>query len=214
MNTAIKGKKDYNYQPLTEAQKSTMSEDEIKKWEEKAKQGTLRNDTAISSIVSNMRTAIYSVGTDKDAKYNALFNIGITTSAEYKDGGKLVINEEKLKAAIEANPEAVSDLFTRAADTNGSGDKGGLITQLREIAKTGVDTIAAKAGKGDSAENTYTLGKELSVVNVAPQGAAAQYKANAAAVETSSIDNLVGNDQENQDVKKALDKIKDALKTL
>lgn len=62
--------------------------------------------------------------------------------------------------------------------------------------------------------NTYTLGKELSVVNVAPQGAAAQYKANAAAVETSSIDNLVGNDQENQDVKKALDKIKDALKTL
>ena len=164
MNKPIKERKDYNYQPLTEAQKSAMSEDEIKKWEEKAKQGVLRNDTAISSIVSNMRTAIYSIGTDKDSKYNTLFNIGITTSADYKDGGKLVINEEKLKAAIEANPEAVSDLFTRSAGTNGSGDKGGVITQLREVAKTGVDTIAAKAGKGDSAENTYTLGKTLKSV--------------------------------------------------
>lgn len=161
MNTPIKERKDYNYQPLTDAQKAAMSEDEIKKWEEKAKQGTLRNDTAISSVVSNMRTALYSIGTDKDSKYNTLFNIGITTSAEYKDGGKLVIDEKKLKAAIEANPEVVSDLFTRSAGTNGSDDKGGLITQLREVAKTGIDTIAAKAGKEGAVANSYTLGKTI-----------------------------------------------------
>lgn len=37
-------KKDSDYPPLTEAQKEEMSEDEIKDWEKKAKQGILRND--------------------------------------------------------------------------------------------------------------------------------------------------------------------------
>jgi flagellar hook-associated protein 2 len=161
MNTSLKEKKDYNYQPLTDAQKAEMSDDEIKKWEEKAKQGILKNDTAISSVVSNMRSVIYSIGTDKDSKYNSLYNIGITTSTTYTDGGKLVIDEEKLKAAIEANPEAVSDLFTRSEATNGSTDKGGLINQLRSIAKTGIDSIALKAGKEGSVENSYTLGKNI-----------------------------------------------------
>ena len=161
MNAPIKEKVDYNYKPLTEAQKAEMSEDEIKKWEEKSKQGLLRNDKAVSSVVSNMRSAIYAIGTDKDAKYNSLFNIGITTSSTYTDGGKLVIDEDKLKAAIEANPEAISDLFTRSAGTNGTNDKGGLVTQLRVIAKTGVDSISDKAGKEGSVENSYTLGKNI-----------------------------------------------------
>jgi flagellar hook-associated protein 2 len=165
MNSPIKEKKDYNYQPLTEAQKSAMSEDEIKKWEEKSKKGILRNDTAVSSVVSNMRSIIYSVSTDKDSKYNALFNIGITTSKEYNEGGKLVIDEDKLRKAIEANPEAVSDLFTRAEGVNGSTDKGGLITQLRAVAKKGIDSISAKAGKEGAVENTYTLGKTIKSVD-------------------------------------------------
>ena len=161
LNSPIKEKKDYNYSPLTDAQKAEMSEDEIKKWEEKAKQGILRNDNAISSVVSNMRTAIYSISTDKDKQYNALYKIGITTSGTYSDNGKLVIDEDKLKAAIEANPEAIADLFTRSKGANGSEDQGGLITQLRSIAKIGIDTIATKAGKEGSADNSFTLGKNL-----------------------------------------------------
>lgn len=161
LNSPIKEKKNYSYPPLTDAQKAEMSDDEIKKWEEKAKLGTLRNDTAISAVVSNMRTAIYSIGTNKDGKYNTLYNIGITTSDKYTDGGKLVIDEKKLLQAIEENPDAIADLFTRSAEENGTGDKGGLITQLRSIAKTGIDSIAAKAGKEGAVENSFTLGKNL-----------------------------------------------------
>ena len=161
MNTSIKEKKNYSYSPLTEAQKAEMSEDEIEKWEEKAKQGVLRNDSAINSVASNMRTAIYSISTNKDEKYNALYKIGITTSEKYSDGGQLVIDEDKLREAIEANPEAVADLFTRVEEKNGADDKGGLISQLRSIAKTGIDTIATKAGKEGSVENSFTLGKNL-----------------------------------------------------
>lgn len=165
LNKQTKEKKDYNYAPLTDAQKSEMSEDEIKKWEEKAKQGLLRNDSAITKVVSEMRSSIYSITTNLDSKYNTLFNIGITTSNTYSDGGKLVIDEDKLKEAIEANPEAVSDLFTRSTGVNGTTDKGGLVTQLRAIAKTGVDSISSKAGKEGSAENTYTLGKDIATLN-------------------------------------------------
>ncbi|MEO4054188.1 flagellar filament capping protein FliD [Solibacillus sp. CAU 1738] len=161
LNNPIKERKDYNYKPLTDAEKSAMSEDEIKKWEEKAKQGLLRNDNAISTVVSEMRTAIYSISTNKDDKYNTLFNMGITTSDKYTDGGKLVIDEEKLRKAIETNPDAISDLFTRTAGTNGTEDKGGLVTQLRSIAKTGIDSIATKAGKEGAVENSFTLGKNL-----------------------------------------------------
>ncbi|UXJ69548.1 flagellar filament capping protein FliD [Lysinibacillus fusiformis] len=158
LNSPLKERKEYSYQPLTDAQKGAMSEDEIKKWEEKAKKGILRNDSAISTVVSNMRSAIYAISTDKDSKYNSIFNIGITTTKTYSDGGKLEIDEKKLKAAIEENPEAVMDLFTRSAVGD---DKGGLITQLRETAKTGIDTIAKKAGKAGAVENTFTLGKDL-----------------------------------------------------
>ncbi|KOP77733.1 hypothetical protein AMS59_13875 [Lysinibacillus sp. FJAT-14745] len=164
MNSQITAKKDYNYQPLTDAQKAGMSEDEIKKWEEKAKQGILRSDSAISSVISNMRTAIYSIRTNKDEKYNTLFNIGITTSQTYSDGGKLVIDEEKLLKAIESNPEVVCDLFTRSAGTNGSADKGGLVSQLRSIATTGIDSIAGKAGKAGAGASTYSLGKTIQSV--------------------------------------------------
>ena len=41
-----------------------------------------------------------------------LANIGITTTNRYLEGGKLEINEAKLKEAIEQDPEAVEKLFT------------------------------------------------------------------------------------------------------
>lgn len=165
LNTSIKEKKAYSYQPLTEAQKAEMSEDEIEKWEEKAKQGSLRNDTIISSAVNNIRSSVYSVTTKLDTKYNALYNIGITTSFEEKSSGKLSIDEDKLREAIEANPEAVADLFTRAEVkdpvTKKVTDKGGLITQLRAVAKTTIDSIEEKAGTEGAVEDTYTLGETI-----------------------------------------------------
>ncbi|WP_346235423.1 flagellar filament capping protein FliD [Lysinibacillus telephonicus] len=164
LNSPIKEKKNYDYQPLTEAQKAEMSKEEIEKWEEKAKQGILRNDSIISNTVSSMRSAIYSVTTDLDGKYNAFYNIGITTTDVYSDGGKLKIDEDKLREAIEANPEAVADLFTRAEEKDADGnvvDKGGLITQLRATAKTTINLIEEKAGKEGAEENSFALGETI-----------------------------------------------------
>lgn len=164
----ISEKKRYDYKPLTDAQKAEMSEEDIEKWEEQAKKGLLRNDSAISKALSDMRTGIYDVETDLDSKFNTLFNIGITTSFEDRTSGKLSIDEDKLRKAIEENPNAVANLFTKGEVKDETGkivEKGGIVAQLRTASKTAIDSIEEKAGKISSGENTYTLGKNIISVN-------------------------------------------------
>lgn len=49
----------YNYYlPLTEEQKEAMTEDQIKKWEEQAKKGLLRNDSLLVGALNSVRSAI------------------------------------------------------------------------------------------------------------------------------------------------------------
>ena len=58
LNKQIREPKYRDFQPLSAEQKKDMKEDEIKQWEEKAKSGTLRNDSTISSMLTQMRTAL------------------------------------------------------------------------------------------------------------------------------------------------------------
>ncbi len=112
LNTVLSEKYDRNYQPLTDAQKEAMSEDEITMWETKAKTGLLKNDSVIQKIVQDMRDALYaSVG----GVSGNLSSIGITTGA-YDEKGKLYIDETKLKGAIANSPETVMDLFSKESD--------------------------------------------------------------------------------------------------
>lgn len=104
------------YEPLTDDQKEDMSDSQIEKWEEKAKQGLLFGDSAISTVLSNVRTSLNSrVGGF------CLADMGITTSSVYSENGKLVIDEAKLKSALEKYPDKVADLF--ADSTNGISTK-------------------------------------------------------------------------------------------
>ena len=53
-------KKNKDYPPLTDAQREALSDDEIKRWDDLAKKGTLRRDSTLSSLLTKMRTSIYS----------------------------------------------------------------------------------------------------------------------------------------------------------
>lgn len=97
-------------EPLTSEEKEAMNESDIKLWEDKIKNGLLRNDPTLSSLLSDMRTILSSVVEDGDIK--SLASIGITTSSQLSDRGKLIIDEEKLKKALAENPEEVTSLFT------------------------------------------------------------------------------------------------------
>ncbi|WP_343248390.1 flagellar filament capping protein FliD [Diplocloster hominis] len=97
------------YAPLTADQKKEMSEREIELWEEKAKAGLLRNDDNVSTLLSDMRTVLYQ---KVDSAGLSLYDIGIDTSSNWRDNGKLILDENKLKEALAKNPDQVQLLFT------------------------------------------------------------------------------------------------------
>lgn len=112
------------YKPLTKDEKSAMTEDEIKLWEDKIKGSLLRKDDILSAISRSMRnTLTLSSGVDTTGfDYNDLSSLGIVTGG-YSEKGILHIKgdeddplygveENGLKTAIEENPEGVLELMT------------------------------------------------------------------------------------------------------
>lgn len=94
-----------DYPPLTEAQKEDMSEEEIEKWEKKAKQGLLRNDSEMRRFMDNMQTAIFG---DKMA---ILMDMGLSSHEDYNKKGQISLDEEKFIKALGNNAENVYETF-------------------------------------------------------------------------------------------------------
>ncbi|MEK4136611.1 flagellar filament capping protein FliD [Kurthia sp. FSL E2-0154] len=158
LNKRVSEKKNLSYQPLTDAQKAELKDDEIKKWEEKAKAGLLKSDSNINKALSDMRSVLVNYGSGTE---DMLSKLGITTSEVWSDNGKLVVDEDKLTKALEADPNAVSRVFV------GDPDKGtkGFISELRTTAQNTVKNIEKTAGRASSNEDAYTLGRNLKDVN-------------------------------------------------
>lgn len=136
LNSRIREDATYkSYPPLTAAQKKEMSDREIELWEEKSKEGLLRNDSNISGLLSSMRTALYST---VDGAGIAIFDIGIETSGNWKDNGKLILDEEKLKAALTTNADAVQKLFTDSTN--------GLAVKMQDALKAAANVSSASSG--------------------------------------------------------------------
>nr|WP_289037038.1 flagellar hook-associated protein 2 [uncultured Allobacillus sp.] len=150
-------KRHRDFPPLTEEQKDDMTEREIELWEEKAKSGLLRSDNIIQSGMTGMRTAFYSDVQNENGAFNRLADIGITTSTNYRDNGKLVIDEDKLRGAIENNSEDVRRLFSNSADD----DSRGLVNRVEDNLDNMISRITDKAGNENRTEQTYTMGREL-----------------------------------------------------
>lgn len=154
---------DNTYEPLTDAEKEEMSEDEITKWEEKAKQGVLYNDSTVSTVMSQMRSALYTSVTLDDGSKFGIYNLGIKTSSEWSEHGKLQIDENAFDKAFENNEDAIIKLFTDS-DT-------GMMKKLNSVIDGAVKsrgaantrgTLVRKAGKADSSVTTdSTIYKEM-----------------------------------------------------
>ncbi|MDE5054782.1 flagellar hook-associated protein 2 [Niallia taxi] len=147
-----------DYAPLSDAQKKEMTDDDIEKWEEKAKSGTLKNDQILSSVLTKMRSSLGSI-VNTGGAFKRLSDIGISTTNNYLEGGKLEINEDKLKEAITADPNSVYKLFQNSSAKTSS--ENGLAQMVRANLKTAMDDIKTKAGSSSSVNNTFTLGKLL-----------------------------------------------------
>lgn len=148
-----------DYLPLTDDEKEELSETQQEKWENMAKSGILRNDSILSGLITQMRTAIYSAVNqdDLDSAMKSLSAIGITTTADFTTA-KLEINESKLKAAIEKDPNSIELLFNGTGATDG---QKGVIQRLYDKVNATMDQLKERAGNSYSVNNQFTIGRQL-----------------------------------------------------
>ena len=166
------------YQPLTDIEKESMDSDTISKWETKAKVGLLSRDSSLSAITLAMRSAL---SEKVDGVGLSLSEIGISSSS-YLDKGKLLIDETKLKEALNNNYSEVVSLFTKESTTTYTttltdgtkratrNSENGLSQRLYDILQDNIRTtggkgiLLQKAGMpGDITEYTNILDKEMDV---------------------------------------------------
>lgn len=166
VNKEVSTKPNRDYYPLTSDQKEGLSEEDLKSWNEKAKEGILFNDSNLVSLADSMRFIFDSGSMDK----RNMEAFGISTSTNYGENGKLVFDETKFKAALESDPEGVQELFTRKSkkeyDANGNErytDKGGLMERLNQITEKFASTTGAT--KGILIENAGSVYAPTSVLD-------------------------------------------------
>lgn len=136
LNDHLKETKYRDYTPLTAEQRKDMTESEQKLWDEKAMSGLLRGDSILRNGLGDMRNALYSqvkgLGLGNNV-IDTMFKMGITTSSNFNDGGKLVIDETKLRKALEEDPDRVVKTLTQnGSKTDSEGDTRGIVQRLRD----------------------------------------------------------------------------------
>ncbi len=172
INSKLSEKREYDYAPLTDDQKEALKEDEIKKWEEKAKSGLLAGDDLLRSILTGLRNAVIE---SVEGTGLTLASIGIKSNS-WADKGKLYIDEEKLKNALSENPTAVFELFTKQSDvsyntavTSGAAKnerfrESGLVYRLYDVIQDNIRTITIGGKRGALLEKAGMTG-DRSVFN-------------------------------------------------
>ncbi|MEJ6950202.1 flagellar filament capping protein FliD [Natronospora cellulosivora (SeqCode)] len=166
LNTKLSEPQNRDYRPLTDDQRHAMSDREIEMWEEQAQSGLLRRDPLLQRMVTQMRTALFET---VEGAGMSLHEMGISTSRNYLDGGRLQIDEDRLKAAIAENPEGVTALFTQQSD---KGEEKGLSHRLYDIVQANIRTtrdnngrkglLLEKAGiEGDTSEINNSINREI-----------------------------------------------------
>ena len=144
INTAVDENADSDYPPLTEDQKAEMTDEEIEAWEEKAKVGLLESDSTLEDLLSDLRTALIDSVSGQSI---SLSSIGIASTSDYDESGKLYIDEDTLTAATASDPEAIMELFTQqATSTTSSGSSIGTTSALRTLTTKQLSTRYKEEG--------------------------------------------------------------------
>ncbi|MDE6599791.1 MAG: flagellar filament capping protein FliD, partial [Oscillospiraceae bacterium] len=107
VNTSRPKKNNAYFDPLTDEQKEEMDDKEIEKWEDQAKQGLLYRDNNVQKFLSEIR-GVMAKGIDGFT----LRDMGIKLTDNWRDNGKLEIDEAKMDSAIEAYGDKIADFFT------------------------------------------------------------------------------------------------------
>lgn len=168
LNKAYKEERFKDFTPLTDDQKADMKDSDIKNWEEKAKSGLLRRDDILRGTLEDLRLYTSATVTSGSSKTNALYNIGIETLPYNvnapRDSGKLQIDTDRLRKALESDPNSVVSLFSNQSTNE---DEVGIANRMYNRINKSIDELITKAGSagGSTIDRTKTLGLEMFNIN-------------------------------------------------
>lgn len=147
-----------DFRPLTDEQKEAMKDKEIEIWEEKSKSGLLRNDSLLERTMQTIRTGLYENVQGSSGSFSHLTELGIQTE-KYSSGsmgGKLEIDEEKLREALREDVDGVLEVLFKEPSKDLKDEKEkrantGLISRIYGDIVTGMKDVIHKAGAGENA---------------------------------------------------------------
>lgn len=106
-------KKSNGYPPLTEAQKKEMTEEEIKNWDKKSKEGMLRNDSDLRAFMDDMKSAMLG---PFESLGKSLSDIGITSVDNYNKPGQIKLDVDKFTKVLQENGDLAEKITTGVFD--------------------------------------------------------------------------------------------------
>lgn len=193
MKTKVEETRYKDYAPLTTEQKKALSEEDAEAWTKKAKSGMLRGDEILKSAIQDMR-AVITTGFSGKSGGTPLADLGITTGI-YTEGGKLYLDEAKLTAAVEANPQGVIAAFQGTSTDRTKGvfnqlyDKlSGTLTKMYDKAgtsKTSTDLTAAFTTKSSMYKELTNFDKRISAMTTRLNQMETRYYTQFSAMESS-----------------------------
>ncbi len=142
INGELNETRNRDYLPLTDDEKSAMNDNDITSWETKAKSGMLQRDQILSNLVNTLRNNFSNPVSGLTGSYNNGTSIGITTNS-YSEGGKLYLDESKLRTALQSDPNIVYKVFGTDGD---SSSEDGISVRLYDTLKGSMDKIVSEAG--------------------------------------------------------------------
>ncbi|GGJ08474.1 hypothetical protein GCM10010885_17000 [Alicyclobacillus cellulosilyticus] len=184
MQVLYNEQRSYDYQPLTVQQASQMTQDQIQKWYQKAQSGMLANDPLLGSIMNTLENDMQlqlqnqtpSMLNGQQVTFNTLASIGITpidpltgpasgaiapgvTTTGWNTYGLLQINTDQLRAAIQADPQAVMRLFTNnpSLPSNQANMSTGIAVQLYNDLQNQIQQLTQEAGSNPNINSEITM---------------------------------------------------------
>ncbi len=130
-----------DYKPLTDAQKSAMKDEQIEKWEKKAKEGLLYHDSTLRKIIDDLRDAVGDK-VEGNGGYNTAYSIGISTTGLK---GQLTLDEEKLRSVLADDPDAVYNVMSKLDDDDDY-NYNGVAQRIGDVLTQGLKDIKSVAG--------------------------------------------------------------------
>jgi len=127
-----------SYKPLTDEEKRGMTDKQIEEWEAIARKGIMRSDQGIQNLVFNLRRTFFD---QIEGMGLSPSQIGLTTGSYGSGtGGQIMIDEDRLRAALEEDPDRIADIFIKIDTESGTPRGVGLLHKIDNLMMNFVNT--------------------------------------------------------------------------